>query len=314
VRVVESGNFSAVAREGRTTQSAISKQVQALEAQVGTRLLVRSSRSHSLTEAGQLYYERCRQVLGMLEEARIEVHRTEHELSGVLRVAAPAAFGRLHMVPRLPAFYARHPRLRVELQLDDGFIDLVSAGIDVAFRVGELKDSRLIARRIGTAHRATLAAPAYLARHGEPRQPEDLAHHNCLVYTGLARLNEWRYVDTAGEPHVVRVDGTFESNSSEAIRQATLEGIGISCSPLWVYGDDLRAGRVKPILTGFQPPSLPLNVVFQPTRRPSLKVNSFVAFFADAFGRDPDIAQMMAAYAEKGDSPGPARRNAMHRD
>jgi DNA-binding transcriptional LysR family regulator len=314
VRVVESGNFSAVAREARATQSAISKQVQALEAQVGTRLLVRSSRSHSLTEAGQLYYERCRQVLGMLEEARIEVHRTEHELSGVLRVAAPAAFGRLHMVPRLPAFYARHPRLRVELQLDDGFIDLVSAGIDVAFRVGELKDSRLIARRIGTAHRATLAAPAYFARHGEPRQPEDLAHHNCLVYTGLARLNEWHYVDTAGEPHVVHVNGSFESNSSEAIRQATLEGIGISYSPLWVYGDDLRAGRVKPILAGFRPPSLPLNVVFQPTRRPSLKVNSFVSFFADAFGRDPDIAQMMAAYADKPDALSPAPRPAMPRD
>ncbi len=298
VRVVESGNFSAVAREERATQSAISKQVQALEARVGAKLLVRSSRSHSLTEAGQLYYERCRQVLDTLEEARIEVHRSEHEISGALRVAAPVAFGRLHIVPRLQSFYRRYPKMRIELQLDDGFIDLVSAGIDVAFRVGELKDSRLIARRIGTAHRATLAAPGYLERHGEPRHPNELQQHNCLVYTGLVKLNEWNYEDAAGRQLAVRVSGNLESNSSEAIRQAALEGIGVCYSTQWVYGDDLRAGRVRPILTAFRPPSLPLNVVFQPTRRPSLKVNSFVNFFADEFNRDPDIAEMMSAYAQ----------------
>lgn len=298
VRVVETGNFSAVAREARTTQSAVSKQVQALEAQLGVRLLVRSSRSHSLTEAGQLYYERCRQVLDTLEEARIEVHRAEHEIGGTLRVAAPVAFGRLHIVPRLPAFYDRHPKIKVDLQLDDGFVDLVAAGIDVTFRVGELKDSRLIARRIGTAHRVTLASPAYIEKHGEPQHPDDLLQHNCLVYTGLANINEWAYLDANGKSSVVRVDGNFQSNSSEAIRQAVCEGLGISYSPLWIYGDDIRAGRVKPILMGFRPPHLPLNVVFQPARRPSLKINCFVDFFEQAFNQDPDIAQMLVAGAE----------------
>ncbi|RZI44712.1 LysR family transcriptional regulator [Herbaspirillum sp. HC18] len=301
VRVVETGNFSAVAREENTTQSAISKHVQALEAQVGARLLVRSTRSHSLTEAGRLYYERCRQVLDVLEEARIEVHRAEHEISGALRVAAPVAFGRLHIVPRLQAFYARYPKVRVDLQLDDGFVDLVGAGIDVAFRVGELKDSRLIARRIGTAHRATLASPVYLERHGEPKHPDELAKHNCLVYGGVVNINEWQYVDAMDNPHTVRVSGNFQSNSSEAIRQAVCEGIGISYSPVWVVGDDIRAGRIKPILTGFRAQSLPLNVVFQPARRPSLKINSFVDFFEEAFNRDPDISEMLSAYvpAEK---------------
>ncbi|QAU32792.1 LysR family transcriptional regulator [Janthinobacterium sp. 17J80-10] len=298
VRVVETGNFSAVAREGFTTQSAISKQVQALEAQVGARLLVRSTRSHSLTEAGKLYYERCRQVLDTLEDARIEVHRAEHEISGVVRVAAPVAFGRLHIVPRLPAFFERYPKLRVDLQLDDSFIDLVAAGIDVTFRVGELKDSRLTARRIGTAHRAALAAPAYLARHGEPRHPDELLQHNCLIYTPLASINEWHFRDEQDAAHVVRVAGSFQSNSSEAIRQAVCEGIGISYSTLWVYGDDIRAGRIKPILTQFRPPPLPLNVVFQPARRPSLKINSFVNYFAHAFDQDPDIAQMLTAAEE----------------
>ncbi len=245
VRVAETGNFSAVAREGGTTQSAVSKQVAALEALVGARLLVRSTRSHSLTEAGQLYYERCRQVFDMLEEARIEVHRAEHEITGVVRVAAPAAFGRLHIVPRLPAFYARHPKIRVDLQLDDNFVDLVAAGIDVTFRVGELKDSRLIARRIGTAHRGTLASPAYLQKHGEPRQVEQLAEHNCLIYTSRANMHEWHYTDRSGGRHTVRVKGCFQSNSSEAIRQATLEGLGISYAPLWLYGADIRAGLVE---------------------------------------------------------------------
>ncbi len=295
VRVVDAGNFSAVAREERTTQSAISKRVQALETKIGTRLLVRSTRNHSLTEAGQLYYERCRQVLDTLEEARIEVHRAEHEISGVLRVAAPVAFGRLHIVPRLPAFYARYPKLKLHLQLDDNFVDLVVAGIDVAFRVGELKDSRLIARRIGTAHRATLASPSYLAQFGEPLHPEDLVTHNCLVYTGLAALNEWDFISTDSTPHAVLVKGNFESNSSEAIRQATCEGLGICYSTVWIYGEDIRAGRVQPILSAFRAPPLPLNVVFQPSRRPSLKVKSFVDYFANAFNQDPDIAQMMAA-------------------
>lgn len=298
VRVVETGNFSAVAREGRTTQSAISKQVQALEAQVGARLLVRSTRSHSLTEAGQLYYERCRQVLDTIEEARIEVHRVEHEIGGMLRVAAPVAFGRLHIVPRLPAFYERYPKIKVDLQLDDGFVDLVAAGIDVTFRVGELKDSRLIARRIGTAHRVTLAAPSYLERHGEPQHPRDLLQHNCLVYTGLVSSTEWVYYDRREQPHPVRVGGNFLSNSSEAIRQAVCEGIGISYSPAWIYGDDVRAGRLKPILTDYRAQPLPLNVVFQPARRPSLKINCFVEFFAHAFSQDPDIAEMLVAQPE----------------
>lgn len=297
VRVVETGSFSAVAREVLTTQSAVSKQMQALEAQLGAKLLVRSTRSHSLTEAGRMYYERCRQVLDTLEEARHELHRAEHEISGTVRVAAPVTFGRLHIVPRLTGFYARYPHLKVHLQLDDNFIDLVASGIDVAFRVGELRDSRLIARRIGTAHRATLASPAYLAKHGEPQHPHDLLRHQCLVYTGLNNLNEWVYCEDGKEDIVVRVGGNFQSNSSEATRQAAVEGLGISYSTIWVYGDDLRAGRLKPILTRYRLPSLPLNVVFQPSRRPSLKVQHFVDYFADAFSQDPDIAEMLTPAA-----------------
>jgi len=302
VRVVETGNFSAVAREERTTQSAVSKQVQALETMLGAKLLVRSTRSHALTEAGKRYYERCRQVLDTLEEARVEVQRTENEISGVLRVAAPVSFGRLHIVPRLKGFFERYPQLKIDLQLDDGFVDLVVGGIDLAFRVGELKDSRLIARRIGTAHRAVLASPDYLACHGEPQHPAELRDHQCIVYTGLANLNEWNFQDEDGDQHTVRVKGNLQSNSSEAIRQAIIEGMGICYTPLWVYGDDIRAGRVKPILTRYRATPLPLNVVFQPARRPSIKISHFVSFFAEEFARDPDISPMLAADGEPHDA------------
>lgn len=296
VRVVETGNFSAVARQAHTTQSAISKQVQALEADVGVLLLVRSTRSHSLTEAGRLYYERCRQVLDTLEEARIEVHRAEHEVSGLLRVAAPVAFGRIHIVPRLAAYYARYPKMRIDLQLDDRFVDLVAAGIDVTFRVGELKDSRLIARRIGSVARAVVVSADYLARHGTPESPEELVNHNCLLYTGINNFNEWTFVDSRSKPRTVRVPSNFQSNSSEALRQAVMEGLGVCYSPTWIYGRDIREGSLKTILNDFKPSTLPLNVVYQPERRPSIKVNSFVDFFTETFNQDPDLSAVIRSF------------------
>lgn len=296
VRVVETGNFSAVARQSNTTQSAISKQVQALESDVGVLLLVRSTRSHALTEAGRLYYQRCRQVLDALEEARIEVHRAEHEVSGLLRVAAPVAFGRIHIVPRLAAFYERYPKMRIDLQLDDSFVDLVAAGIDVTFRVGELKDSRLIARRIGSVARAVIVSADYLERNGTPRNPDDLINHNCLLYTGIDNFNEWTFYGAKDKAITVRVGSNFQSNSSEAIRQGVMEGLGMCYSPTWIYGRDLREGTVQTVLNDYKPSTLPLNVVYQPERRPSIKINSFVDFFTAAFSQDPDLSAVIQAF------------------
>ena len=296
VRVVETGNFSAVARQANTTQSAISKQVQALEADVGVLLLVRSTRSHTLTEAGRLYYQRCRQVLETLEQARVEVHQAEYEVSGLLRVAAPVAFGRIHIVPRLAAFYERYPKMRIDLQLDDSFVDLVAAGIDVAFRVGELKDSRLIARRIGSVARAVIVSSSYLARHGAPQKPDDLSEHNCLLYTGIDNFNEWTFYGSKDKAITVRVGSNFQSNSSEAIRQGVLEGLGICYSPTWIYGRDIREGSVNTILNNYKPSTLPLNVVYQPERRPSIKISSFVDFFTEAFNQDPDLSTAIRSY------------------
>lgn len=283
-RVVERGSFSAVAREEMTTQSAISKQVQALETELGATLLVRSTRSHSLTEAGQLYYERCRQVLDALEDARIEVQRAEHDISGMLRVAAPAAFGRQHIVPRLQDFYARYPRVKVDLQLDDSFVDLVAAGVDVAFRVGELKDSRLVARRIGTAHRAALASPAYLARHGEPRTPAELAGHRCIVI-GDQRRTDWRFLDADGDGGaVVRVDAAFLTNDGGAAHQLALAGSGIALKSIWDVGDDLSTGRLRRVLPHHAIAAAPLHAVYPHQRNLPPRVRLFVEYLRERLG------------------------------
>lgn len=295
VQVVESGNFSEVARRQQTTQSAISKQIQALEELLGVKLLVRTTRSHSSTEAGKIYYERCREILENLEEARLEVHHTEHDVSGLLRVAAPMAFGRLHLVPRLESFYRRYPRMRIELQLNDSFVDLVAAGIDVTFRVGDLKDSRLIARHIGTIPRALIASSAYLQKHGHPRTVQDLTAHNCLLYTGISHYQDWAFIHPQKGLETVTVASNFQSNSSEAIRQGVLEGLGLTYSPTWIYGEDLRAGRVEALLTDWKTTELPLNVVFQPSRRPSLKIKCFVDFFLEEFKSNIDLKQFIRA-------------------
>jgi DNA-binding transcriptional LysR family regulator len=224
------------------------------------------------------------------------VHRAEHEVSGLLRVAAPVAFGRIHIVPRLAAFYERYPKMRIDLQLDDSFVDLVAAGIDVTFRVGELKDSRLIARRIGSVARAVIVSADYLERHGIPRKPEDLAAHNCLLYTGIDNFNEWTFYGAKDKAITVRVGSNFQSNSSEAIRQGVMEGLGMCYSPTWIYGRDLREGTVQTVLNDYKPSTLPLNVVYQPERRPSIKINSFVDFFTEAFNQDPDLSAAIRSF------------------
>lgn len=186
--------------------------------------------------------------------------------------------------------------MRIDLQLDDSFVDLVAAGIDVAFRVGELKDSRLIARRIGSVARAVIVSEGYLIRHGTPDTPEDLRNHNCLLYTGIDNFNEWTFYGSKDKAMTVRVGSNFQSNSSEAIRQGVLEGLGICYSPTWIYGRDIREGSVKTILNNYKPSTLPLNVVYQPERRPSIKISSFVDFFTETFNRDPDLSTVIRSY------------------
>ena len=190
---------------------------------------------------------------------------------------------------RMHEFMQRYPSLRIDLQLADRFVDIVEEGIDVAFRIGELKDSSLIARRIGTTYRVTVGAPEYFARHGEPERPEDLKKHDCIVYTGLTSQNVWPYT-REGRACPVRVSGTFQTNSSEALRAATVAGLGIALGPVWVFGEEIQARRLKVILADFPPTPMPIHALSPANRRYSAKVKACVEFFQAAFELDPFVS------------------------
>ncbi|RKP53380.1 LysR family transcriptional regulator [Pararobbsia silviterrae] len=298
VRVVEAGSFSAVAHETNTTQSAISKQVAGLERELQAKLLTRTTRSLALTEEGARYFEQVRRLVAEIDEAEGVLRKGEQQLTGWLRVAASVAFGRLKLMPIVQTFLRDHPAVKLDLRLHDGFVDLVEQGIDVAVRIGELSDSGLIARRVGTTHRMLLAHRRYLpsqpAATRRLKTPEDLAQHNCIVYTEIASRNVWTFTagvgakEPVGTQRAVRVDGNLQTNSSEVIRASVLSGIGIGYSPTWLFDEELRNGEVVQLLPDWQTASFPIHLVSPQERRDSAKVRAFAECVGAA------IAQMHA--------------------
>jgi DNA-binding transcriptional LysR family regulator len=289
VRIVETGNFSAVARQLGTTQPTISKQLTALEKQLRTRLLNRSTRSLSLTEAGATFYERCRRIIDEVREAEGALGQLQSALTGTLHVNGSIALGQIFLAPLLLRFQSQYPELAIELSLSDRYIDLVEEGVDVAVRIGRLADSNLVARRLGSTRRVLVATPAYLAARGTPQRPEDLAHHSCLLYAYLSSGNEWTFRGPDGEIRV-RVQGNFKANNGEAIRQALLAHVGIAMSPDWLIHDKLESGEVVALLPEFAPPPLDINAVYPSGRHVSTKVRTFVAFLQNEFKAIPAFA------------------------
>jgi DNA-binding transcriptional LysR family regulator len=285
VRVVEAGSFSAVAEESDTTQSAISKQIAALERELGAKLLTRTTRSLALTEEGARYFAHARRLVAEIAEAESAVRAGEQELRGWLRIAASVGFGRLKLMPLVQSFLEQHPGVRIDLRLNDGFIDLVEQGIDLTVRLGELQDSGLIARRIGTSQRWLVAHRSYL-RHPPggskaPRAPDDLARYNCIVYTELPWRNAWTLTAGAGaraprgSTHVIRVEGNLQTNSSEVIRAAVLAGMGIGFAPTWLFEAELASGEVQHVLPDWEAAAIPIHLVSPRERRESAKVKTF---------------------------------------
>ncbi|MGH8385197.1 MAG: LysR family transcriptional regulator [Pseudomonas sp.] len=288
VRVVERGSFSAVARELQTTQPTVSKVLQALEGELGGKLIARSTRKLSLTDEGQRYYDQCRHILAAVDAAEHSFQSGRETIAGPLKIGSSVSFGRLQIAPRLPEFLKRHPGIQIDLQLSDQNQDLVSEGLDVTFRIGALNDSGLIARHIGTTHRVTVAAPDYLAQHGQPQTPEELGKHNCLLFNLLSSQNLWIY-QSGTRRHEVRIKGNAQSNNSEAIRELVLGGMGIALSPVWLFSEDLKAGRVTAILQDYIAQSLPIHAVSPANRRQSARVKAFVDYMAQALDSAPEL-------------------------
>ena len=289
VRVVEAGSFTAVAAEQNTTQPTISRQIAALEEHLGARLLTRTTRALTITDDGRAFYDHALRVLEAVAEAEGAVGRRRGNPSGLLRLATPVVFGRLHIVPRLPAFLARHPDLSIDLAMSDTFTDLVEQGIDVAIRVGEVNDPTLIAKRVGVVRRVTVASPNYLKKRPAPQLPADLAEHECIVNTRLATGNRWLFEGPNG-PLMVEVNGRLRADNSEAVREAVLGGLGVAVIPTFAFFRELESGAVTVLLKAYEPKQLPMHAIYPSSRFVPLKVRAIIDYLAHEFSLDPRLS------------------------
>lgn len=284
-RVVGAGSMSAAGREMGLSPAVVSKRMRRLEDRLGTRLLQRTTRQLTLTEAGQGYYERVVAILASVEEAEAYVSRRSAVARGTLKISAPTSFGRLHIAPHLTRFLTAHPELTCNLDLSDALVDIVGEGYDLAIRIAELEDSSLVARRLAPVHRVLCAAPSYLARVGAPRSIEDLQeNHVCL---STAQQEVWRLSGPNG-PELVRTGGPIRTNSSEVVREAVLSGLGIALRSTWDVGPELRDGRLRVVLPRYRASrNVGLFAVYPTRRFLPAKVRVFIDFLADLYGPAP---------------------------
>jgi DNA-binding transcriptional LysR family regulator len=290
VRVVETGSFSAVARERDLTQAAVARQVSQLEEHFGVRLFHRTTRKLSLTDDGQMLLGLARPVLDSVERLEAALGRQSASAVGLVRVGVTATVSRF-LVQRLPTLLAGHPGLKVELVISDRFGDMIEDRLDLALRVGEIADSSLVIRRSWTAERVVVAAPSYVERHGTPSVPADLERHTCIVHDVGADSDVWTFVMPEG-PQKVRVSGGFLANDSRAVRQAAEIGYGIGLLPLLEVLDDLRSGELVCLLSGFPAPGIPACLVY-PSRRHLAPRTRLVMEFV--FDQVREVRSMLAA-------------------
>jgi DNA-binding transcriptional LysR family regulator len=281
VRVVETGSFSQAARQLGVGQPAMSKTIAQLEDRLQVRLLVRSTHGLTATDAGLRFYERARSAIHEADEAELDAKGAGAGLSGRLRVCAATTFARLMVIPRLPDFMARHPELEIDVILDDRVIDLVSEGIDIALRMGELADSSAVARRIAAGRRSVIATPAYLDRNGVPKAPADLPAHRAIVYTQLG--NSWTFRKDGATASTV-VTGRVRFSAAEGIRAAVLADMGLAVASDWMFAPELARGAVVRVLEDWELPAVDLWAVFPTGRLASAKARAFADFVESAIG------------------------------
>ena len=277
VKVIDTGSFSATARQLRVGQPAVSKVVAQLEERLGVTLLLRTSRSFRATEAGQIFYERAKLAIADADEAELAARGAGAGLVGRLRVSAPVTFTRLKIVPKLGRFLAQHPKLEIELVLDDRNVDLVGEGVDVALRMGVLTDSALTARKIARIRRRVVGTPAYFARSGAPLEPRDLERHETVIYTQTGGGAAWTFVKDGVEESVA-LKGRIRSTAAEAVREAVLADLGLAVASDSMLGIELESGAVREVLADWRLPSIDISAVFPTGRRASAKARAFAAF------------------------------------
>jgi len=284
--VVDAKSFSEAARRLRLSKGAVSKAVMQLEKSLGARLLNRTTRAMSVTEAGEAFYAHCARIVEEYEQARQAVGRFHSAPRGLLRVSAPVAFGTLHIAPALPEFLARNPEVRIDMAIGDRFVDLAEEGFDVAVRIVKEPAQTLVARRLAPVNRKIVATPGYFKKHGMPRKPSQLKDHNCLTYTFFNPQDTWRLRGPGGSISVP-ISGNLRLNDDEALTAAVLGGLGIALLPTFLIGRALQEGKLRAVLSDYVPSERHIYAVYLPNRHLPAKVRAFIDFLVERFSPTP---------------------------
>jgi DNA-binding transcriptional LysR family regulator len=287
VRVAALGSFSAAARALNLSQTMVTKHVSALEERLGVKLLNRSTRRLVLTEGGRSYLTACERILAEIEEAEASASLDRIEPRGTLRLNVPLTFGIRHIAPALPEFNRLHPAVSFDLGLADRYVDLIEEGWDLAVRIGRLKDSSLVARRLAPCRTVVCAAPSYLKERGTPEALDDLVHHNCLGYTLPSAIGANRWTFGPDGEIIVPVQGNLRANNGDALLAAAVAGQGLIYQPTFIVGESLRDGSLVPVLGGYPTYQPGVHAVLPSGRQAPAKVRAFIAFLAQRFGPEP---------------------------
>ncbi len=283
IEVVKHASFAGAARKLGLTSSAVSKQIQNLERDLQIKLLDRTTRSVLVTEEGAIYFERARRAMEDLAEAEEQIHELKSCPRGTLKIGIPLGIGVKYLTSSIAAFARQYPQVTLDLKFDDRLVNIAEEGFDVVIRIGALQDSSLIARRLASCPTYMCASPEYLERHSTPRHPDDLTNHNVLAYTRNQAPHEWRYKAKSGEVGHTKLNGTFRCDTGEMLREAALEGIGITSLPIFYVAEDFKNGALTCVLPDYTAwPPRDIHAVFMPNRYLSTRLRLFIDHMAQA--------------------------------
>lgn len=291
VRVAEMGSFAAVALQLNVARSVVTRQVAALEAHLGTKLLARSTRRLSLTSAGTNYLEKCREILALVEAAEADLTDDRQAPRGHIRLSLPLSFGIRRLMPMFDEFISVNPQISLELDFNDRRVNLIEGGFDLAIRIADRLEPGNVARKIGSSRSVVAASPDYLARHGRPQHPRDLAGHECFGYL-LASRSSWSFV-IDGEKQWFPISGRLQANNGDALLEAAMQGLGITRAPTFIAEQAVRAGRLELLLTDFPTPELGIYAVFPGNRYVPHRIRALVDFLADSIGSRPSWDEIL---------------------
>ncbi|MCV9878109.1 LysR family transcriptional regulator [Brenneria izbisi] len=287
IAVVETGSFSGAAKKLAVTKSAVSKRISQFEDELGIRLLNRTTRKISLTEAGLKYYEYARAANLLMREGQDAISKMQGKAQGLLRISVPMAFGRLHISPLIPEFLRQNPQIELHMSMDDNMVDLVGEGFDMGIRIGQLNDSSLIARQLSPCTSVLCASPLYLEKHGTPHTLDDLNQHNCILYSYYRGGATWTFNSSYGQERFFP-RGNYKVNNSEVLYEALLAGIGICQMPKFIIGPALDDGRLVPLLPDYQLPQHNIFAVYPQRRFMPEKMRLLLTFFLKCFNENSE--------------------------